>query len=229
MRQQQGQLFRVQPHLAPAPAPIPTPDPSLASRESKPARRCRIWMQGLDRGLGYRQTHQRDMNSPPLCDAKAGRLAVCVSVCPEGGGYTCSLLAAEEKGGSHRILTRGRANQDCSFNPVRERAACLFPFLLEISVSRSVCLTIRIQCQENGEIKSRESDSKTKAQTQARQSFCWIGAQNRRHPEAGKLVGPHHPARPLLIGFCQEQPPPAPATAHSQVLKPTSTSHPYPP
>lgn len=25
MRQQQGQLFRVQPHLAPAPAPIPTP------------------------------------------------------------------------------------------------------------------------------------------------------------------------------------------------------------
>lgn len=95
---------------------------------------------------------------------------MCVSVCPEGGGYTCSLLAAEEKGGSHRILTRGRANQDCSFNPVREPLVCFLACLPKISVSRSVCLTIRIQCQENGEMKGRESDSKTRAQTQARQN-----------------------------------------------------------
>lgn len=33
---------------------------------------------------------------------------MCVSGSPDGGGYTCSLLVAGEKGGSHRIFDEGQ-------------------------------------------------------------------------------------------------------------------------
>lgn len=109
-------------------------------------------MQGLNRGLGTDRPHQIDMNSPPLRDARAGRLVVCVSGSPEGGGYTCSLLVAEEKGGSHRILTRGSLGRaSTTAASPSPSAGCLFACLLLVgmSVTRSVCLMIRMGFQEN--------------------------------------------------------------------------------
>lgn len=43
--------------------------------------------------------------------------------------------------------------------------------------------------------KSQSPDTGRTEQTEG----CWIGVQNRRHPEAVELVGPHHPAPAILV------------------------------
>lgn len=82
------------------------------------------------------------MNSPPLGDASRQTGCVRVSVCPEGGGYTCSLLVAEEKGdliGSQRGA--GQAGTCSLTRSDSLLVVCSLAWLLAGSVTQSVCLS----------------------------------------------------------------------------------------
>lgn len=148
-----GTAFRVQPHLAPAPTPpaptpAPTPDPSLASRETKPARRCGCGCSCRVSAVAWVPTGTPNRHELTSTRRRKSRQTGCVrvSVCPEGGGYTCSLLVAEEKGdliGSQRGA--GQAGT-CSFTrsdsllvvcSLAWVLGCLGAWLLGGSVTRS--------------------------------------------------------------------------------------------